>query len=342
MRLTDHVTLNFNNNMSTAAVFLDIEKAFDTTWHPGLLYKLSKLEFSARIIKLISSFLSNRKFRVSVEGKMYTPREIHAGVPIGSVLSPTLYSIYIYINDAPQSPGVNLALFADDTCIYATDRKEGYVLRKLQRGLTSVGSWCEHWDIRINVDKTQAIYFSRGNRPTETSLTLNGRNIPFVNNIKYFGVIFDRKITWRLHIEAIEAKAFRTFIRVYSLFKSERLNANIKLTLHKVLIRSVMTYAYPAWEFAADTYLLKLQRLQNRVLRTIGNFPRRTPVRELHVAFKIPYVYDFITNLCRQQTEVIQNHVNPNVRNIGQGEAQHRKYKRLKLGGGQAYDRSSD
>jgi hypothetical protein len=42
VRLTDHVTLNFNNKMSTAAVFLDIEKAFDTTWHTGLLYKLSK------------------------------------------------------------------------------------------------------------------------------------------------------------------------------------------------------------------------------------------------------------------------------------------------------------
>jgi hypothetical protein len=103
-----------------------------------------------------------------------------------------------------------------------------------------------------------------------------------------------------------------------------------------------MTYACPAWEFATDTHLLKLQRLRNKVVRTIGNFPRRTPVRDLHVAFKIPYVYDFITKLCRQQAEFIQNHHNPNVRNIGQGEAQHRKYKRLKLGGGQAYDRSSD
>jgi hypothetical protein len=46
MRLADHVTLHFNNNMSTAAVILDIEKAFDTTWQPGLLYKLSKLQFS--------------------------------------------------------------------------------------------------------------------------------------------------------------------------------------------------------------------------------------------------------------------------------------------------------
>jgi hypothetical protein len=37
----------------------------------------------------------------------------------------------------------------------------------------------------------------------------------------------------------------------------------------------------------------------------------------------------------------IPNHDNVNIRNIGQGEAQHRKYKRLKLGGGQAYDQSN-
>jgi hypothetical protein len=95
----------------------------------------------------------------------------------------------------------------------------------------------------------------------------------------------------------------------------------------------------PAWEFAAESHLLKLQRLQNKVLRTIGIFPRRTSVRDMHVAFQIPYVYDFITKMCRQQAEVIQNH--ENVRYIGQGEARHRKYERLKLGGGHVYDRSS-
>jgi hypothetical protein len=86
---------------------------------------------------------------------------------------------------------------------------------------------------------------------------------------------------------------------------------------------------------------MKLQRLQNKVLRTIGNYPRRTPVRDLHLAFHIQFVYDYITKLCRQQAEVIQNHDNENVRTIGQGEAHHRKYRRLKLGGSQAYDRSS-
>jgi hypothetical protein len=60
------------------------------------------------------------------------------------------------------------------------------------------------------------------------------------------------------------------------------------------------------------------------------------------MAFKIPYVCEYITKLCRQQAEVIQNHDNENVRNIGQGEARQKKYKRLKLGGGHAYDRSCE
>jgi hypothetical protein len=102
-----------------------------------------------------------------------------------------------------------------------------------------------------------------------------------------------------------------------------------------------MTYACPAWEFAAESHLLKLQRLQNKVLRTIGNFPGRLSVRDKHVAFQIQYVYDYITKSCRQQAEVIQSHQNGNVRYIGQGEAPHRKYKRLKLGGGHLYDCSS-
>jgi hypothetical protein len=54
----------------------------------------------------------------------------------------------------------------------------------------------------------------------------------------------------------IEAKAFRTFIGIYSLFKNKRLGANITLTLHKALIRSAMTYACPAWELAALKFVV--------------------------------------------------------------------------------------
>jgi hypothetical protein len=52
-----------------------------------------------------------------------------------------------------------------------------------------------------------------------------------------------------------------------------------------------MTYACLTWEFAADSHLLKLRHLQSKVLHTIGNFPRLTPVRDLHMTFKLLYIY---------------------------------------------------
>jgi hypothetical protein len=155
----------------------------------------------------------------------------------------------------PPTPGVYLDLIADDTCIYVTHCKEGYGLRKLPWGLSAIEMWCECWNIKIDEDKTQAIHFSHRFTPPEAHLTLNGRNIPFVNQVKYLSVIFDKRITWRLHIEMIESKPFRTFIRIYSLLKRECLSANIKVTLHKALIRSVMAYACPSCELAADTCL---------------------------------------------------------------------------------------
>jgi len=70
---------------------------------------------------------------------------------------------------------------------------------------------------------------------------------------------------------------------------------------HKALIGSIMTYTYPSWEFMADIYLLKLQCLQNKVLYSTSNFPRCITTYELHVAFNIPYIYDFITTLCKHK-----------------------------------------
>jgi len=60
---------------------------------------------------------------------MSTPQKIQGGVPKGSFLSCTLYNLYV--NDLSGTPGVHLTAFADDTCVYTTDHKECYVLRKL-------------------------------------------------------------------------------------------------------------------------------------------------------------------------------------------------------------------
>jgi hypothetical protein len=134
MRPVDHVTSDFNNKMYMAAVFLDIEKAFDTTWHLGLLYELSRLKFSISLIKFISSF--SEKIQESQSKVKCLCQGIHKQGYHKVLSCPPHYTVYT--NDMPQISGVYVGLFADDTCIYATDHKEGYVLRKLQQGLRAI------------------------------------------------------------------------------------------------------------------------------------------------------------------------------------------------------------
>jgi hypothetical protein len=141
-------------------VFLIIKEAFDKTWHSILLHKLSELELSTSLITVITYFLTDRKFKVLVEDELSTPSKIVTGIHHGSVLVPLLYTLYI--NNGPTAPGTHLAQFADDTCIYATEKHERlHVLCKLQRGLTAVGSSCESCNLKIDEKKTQLIYFSR-------------------------------------------------------------------------------------------------------------------------------------------------------------------------------------
>jgi hypothetical protein len=100
-------------------------------------------------------------------------------------------------------------------------------------------------------------------------------------------------MTWGLRIERTAAKSLVTYIRT----KSERLSINIELIIYKASITSIIVYACLSREYATDDHFLKLQRLQNRVLRAIGNFYRHIPAREMHMALEIPYVYDYITKL---------------------------------------------
>jgi hypothetical protein len=79
--------------------------------------------------------------------------------------------------------------------------------------------------------------------PPKAHLTLNGRNIPFVNHVKYLAVTFDKRITWRLHKKLLKPRLSEYVLQSTPYSKVSVLSANIKPTLHKVLIRSVMSYA---------------------------------------------------------------------------------------------------
>ena len=67
--VSDRIARAFNKPGATGAVALDTSKAFDSVWHAGFLHKLKSHGFSGQIFGLISSFLSNRWFRVILDGK---------------------------------------------------------------------------------------------------------------------------------------------------------------------------------------------------------------------------------------------------------------------------------
>ena len=73
------------------SVALDISKAFDRDWHAGLLHKLKSYGISGQIFGLISSFLSNTRLRVVLDGKSSQECPVNAGVPQGFILGPSLF-----------------------------------------------------------------------------------------------------------------------------------------------------------------------------------------------------------------------------------------------------------
>ena len=115
--VSDRIARAFNKSGATRAVAPDISKAFDRVWHAGLLHKLKSYGISGQIFGLISSFLSNRRLQVALDGKSSQEYPVNAGVPEGSILGPTLF--LLYINDLPDDVICNIAIYADDTILYS-------------------------------------------------------------------------------------------------------------------------------------------------------------------------------------------------------------------------------
>ena len=113
--VSDRIARAFNRSGATRAVALDISKAFEIVWHAGLLRKLKSYEISGQIFGLISSFLSNRRLRLVLDGKSSQEYPVNAGVPQGSILGPTLF--LLYINDLPDDIICDIAIFADDATL---------------------------------------------------------------------------------------------------------------------------------------------------------------------------------------------------------------------------------
>lgn len=269
VHLTDHLCTNANNNEVTAAVFLDVEKAFDKVWHDGLLHKLLLLDTPMHIVKIIQSFLKNRYFQIKTENVISSSRPILAGVPQGSCLSPTLYSIYT--NDIAVTPKTRVSLFADDTMFTAHDRNAKRAIIRIQHQINSATTWFSKWRLKINTVKTMAILFNKRQTKSSPKLTILGHQIPWSTSVKYLGVTLDRNLSFRQHMQKTVIKATRTRGMLYPILnRKSPIPLKTKLQIYKTYIKPIITYAGPAWgSLIAPSYWSRLESTQNICLRTI-------------------------------------------------------------------------
>jgi hypothetical protein len=94
----------------------------------------------------------------------------------------------------------------------------------------------------------------------------NFEQIASSNEVKYLGVILDRKLTYRSHMNKAVRKVNHRLRQFYPILNKFSINIKLALTIYKTLIRLIITYVNPAWGYTARTQISKLQVFQNKVL----------------------------------------------------------------------------
>ena len=125
LRLVEESHKGFREGEVTASLFLDAEATFDKCWHDGIRYKLkNSLGLPDRIVRVLSSFLTDRTLQVFETGLFSKVVNLRAGTPQGSCLSPLIY--IISVNDLPtgEDTGTGHYQFADDIAVCGSAKTE--------------------------------------------------------------------------------------------------------------------------------------------------------------------------------------------------------------------------
>jgi hypothetical protein len=315
-RISDFITDGYNLHKHTGMVSLDIEKAYDTVWINGLLFKLISFNLPPYLIHILHAFLTNRSFTVRVSDTFSAPKTTPSGLPQGAVLSTTLFALYI--SDIPHPPHTHLALYADDTALFAQSWRTDTIVRRLTSALSVLHRYFIKWKLQVNTAKTAAVFFTKRRPPPPPALRFHLTDVPWSPHIKYLGLQLDSKLLYTKHLTDVTHRAMGVLLAIFPLLaRDSTLSLHNKLILYKLLIRPILTYAAPVWSNTSTTNYRRLQILQSKCLRVIGNLPRRTPIPLLHSTLRIEPLYGFIYRLSEKFFRSCSFHPNPLIRHVG-------------------------
>ncbi|XP_045115988.1 uncharacterized protein LOC123507079 [Portunus trituberculatus] len=231
---------------ATAVVALDIEAAFDRVWHAALITKLRAVKVDGALLHLLENYLRARHLKVIINGRESKPQPIRAGVPQGSCLGPLLWNVSkAFADDITLSHSYGLEEEAAATCdINAT--------------LSRIAAWGRKWQVKFAAHKTQLLSITRTSEVLR--LAFNGETLTPREEVEVLGVTYDRKLTFRTHLERLAREASG---KLASLRISYLLDAKGLELLYKSQVRSSLEYACLAWGGAASKHLALLDKVQD-------------------------------------------------------------------------------
>ena len=138
LSITHEIYKSFDDGFDVRSLFLDVSKAFDKVWHQGIISKLRQNGISRDLLNVLSDFLSNRKQRVVLNGQTSSWVIITTGVPLGSILGPLLF--LIYMNDLPDGLTSIVKLFADDTSLFSVVHGISASAKELNENLNKINN----------------------------------------------------------------------------------------------------------------------------------------------------------------------------------------------------------
>ena len=269
---TQHVLLNFlqycknsiDNKGLAGAVFMDLSKAFDCVNHGLLIAKLSAYGLNMDALQLIRSYLSNRQQRVKINSSFSDWKEIKIGVPQGSVLGPLLFNVFI--NDIFWFANrTKICNYADDTTIFACHPDLDNIIKQLEEDSTVIVKWFSDNFLKLNDDKCRLMIF--GGKSTEATVTIGNSKINESDYEKLLGVTFDKKLSFKKHVEDLYKKANQ---KLHALARLSNYIDPIKSEiLMNSFIRSQFNYCPLVWMFHDRATNSKLNRIQERALRMV-------------------------------------------------------------------------
>lgn len=280
-------TAKLTGNKSTA-LFIDIQKAFDSVWHEGLIYKLHLFGCPRNLIILVNNFLKNRKLRVKIGGSLSEDFSPEQGLPQGSPLSPFLYNIYgadiyyhPYNNEEHLDHKEYIIQFADDTTLISHDKTIEAAIEKLQHLLNNTLTWFNKWRLKPNPTKSHLIIFNHTPTPNSPSLLMNNHRIIPETSAKYLGISLDNKLNFKNHMVQIKKNVISR-AKHFSCLMHQRggITIHTAARIYKSICRPLIEYGHPCLQNCKKTALKNLNIAETTALRKITKL--RHPNNPLH------------------------------------------------------------